>query len=67
MVTLPEMKQEVFYHFVKAIALIEFLHETEIEEVAHALERASGVTDLHDLNTFRTLASVARSYVETYK
>ena len=64
MVTLPEMKQEVFYHFLKAIALIEFLHDEEIEEVAHSLERAAGVTDLLDLQNCRVLAEIARSYAE---
>ena len=62
MITLPEMKQTAYAHFVEGLAKLSFLSDEEIEEVAHALERAAGVTDPHDFRSCKQLADIVRSY-----
>lgn len=62
MVGLPEIKQTVYASLVEGFAKLAFLSDEEIEEVAHSLERASGVADLHDFRSFKQLADIVRSY-----
>lgn len=64
MLSMPEMKQQAFAHLVEGIAKLSFLDAAEIEEVAHALERASGVTDIENYKAFKAIAEIVRSYKE---
>jgi len=64
MISMPEQPQRAYMHLIEGLALLDFLDNDELEELAHSLERACGLNDMQDLKSCRVLAEMVRSYKE---
>lgn len=63
MITLPTMEQQIYAHFIDALALLDFVDDTELERIAISLEGEISCS-AKDRETGRTLAKIVRSYKE---
>lgn len=64
MLKVPEMKNEVLAHIVRAFSFADMMSDEEIEEVARALESKYLSHDKRDNDNFAAVAMMLRGYKE---
>jgi len=65
MLKMPEMKNEILAHIVRAFSYANMIGDDEIEEIARALESKYISHDKQDNDNFAAIAKMLRGYKET--
>jgi len=64
MLEMPEMKNEILAHIVRAFSYIDFCGDDEIEEIARTLESKKLSHETQDNDNFAAIAAMLRRYKE---